>query len=254
MDNFNINTLQIARGANKRTGPARDELGTSIAASDWHAIFGGAGLSLAELQALNAMRAVRRLHGGEMAFNRHQRAQHLVAVLKGSVGLGLARDDEPFYLERTVHSPQWLDLSSAWLGGSYAQDARAVGDVLLIDLPLNRVRELMASQPAMLDRLLTGLAHTIHSLTDITHDLMHKDAEHRLAVWLLQRCQPEDPACSEISISLNERKRDIAAQLAITPETLSRMMRQLNRKGVIEVRGYCVKVLDLPSLQALARD
>ena len=254
MENINIDTLQIARDANKRAGPPRDDSGPSIGASDWHAIFGGPGLTAAELLALNAMRGVRRLRGGEMAFTRHQRAQHLVAVLKGSVGLGLARDDQPFNLERTVHGPQWLDLSSAWLGGSFAQDARAVGDVLLIVLPLSRMRELMASQAVMLDRLLTGLANTVHSLTGMTHDLMHKDAEHRLAVWLLHRCQPEDPTCSEISISLNERKRDIAAQLAITPETLSRMMRQLNRKGVIEVQGYCVKVLDLPALQAMTRD
>lgn len=254
VDNFNINTLQISRNSNRPTGPEREELSTSIAAADWQAVLGGARLSMAELQGLNAMQGLRHLHGGEMAFTRHQSAQHLVAVLKGSVGLGLARDDEPFDLERTVHGPQWLDVSSAWLGGSFSQDARAVGDAWLIDLPLNRMRELIAYQPAMLDRVLTGLAHTISSLTSLTHDLMHKDAEHRLAVWLLQRCEPEDPTRREIAIALNERKRDIAAQLAITPETLSRMMRQLNRKGVIEVQGYCVKVLDLPSLQALAQD
>ena len=46
------------------------------------------------------------------------------------------------------------------------------------------------------------------SLTGITHDLMHKDAEHRLAVWLLQRCQRVG---SEVLVSLQERKRDIAA-------------------------------------------
>lgn len=254
METLNINTQETTRSSNLPTGKGRGEVSTGIAASDWHAVLGGASLGLTELQGLNAMVVLRRLRNGQMAFTRHQRAQHLVAVLKGSVGLGLARDDQPFHLERTVHGPQWLDLSSAWLGGNHAQDARAVGDAWLIELPLNRVRELVASQPAMLDRMLTGLAHIIHSLTDITHDLMHKDAEHRLAVWLLQHCQPEDPTCSEISISLNERKRDIAAQLAITPETLSRMMRQLNRKGVIEVQGYSVKVLDLPSLQALARD
>jgi CRP-like cAMP-binding protein len=81
---------------------------------------------------------------------------------------------------------------------------------------------------------------------------MHKDAEKRLAAWLLQRAVPD--ADGSAAISLKERKRDIAAQLAITPETLSRMMRQLNRKGVIEVQGYSVKVLCLTALQALARD
>ena len=50
-------------------------------------------------------------------------------------------------------------------------------------------------------------------------------------------------------MQLSERKRDIAAQLAIAPETLSRMMRELKRKGLIEVHGYRIQLLDLPALQ-----
>jgi CRP-like cAMP-binding protein len=253
MDNLNIDTLQLSR-KHLPTLSDDEQRMLTIQNSDWQAILGGARLSEAELQGLKSMQSLRCLGSGEIAFTRHQPAKHLVAVLKGSVGLGLARDDEPFHLERTVHGPHWLDPASAWLGGRYAQDARAVSEAWLIDLPLNRMRELMAAQPAMVERMLKGVAQEVHSLTGMTHDLMHKDAEHRLAIWLLQHCQPEDKACRELSISLKERKRDIAAQLAITPETLSRMMRQLNRKGVIEVQGYSIKVLDLPALKALAQD
>ena len=53
-------------------------------------------------------------------------------------------------------------------------------------------------------------------------------------------------------VTLHERKRDIAAQLGITPETLSRLLRQLSRKGLIEVRGYTVSVQDLGALRTLA--
>lgn len=251
---FNIDTLQISRKSNVPTVSDSELREPTIQASDWQAVLGGPRLGEAELQGLKSMLSLRRLPSGEMAFTRHQQAKHLVAVVQGSVGLGLARDDEPFHLERTVHGPCWLDPASAWLGGTYVQDARAVSEVWLIDLPVNRMRELVAARPAMVERMLKGLAQAVHSLTGMTHDLMHKDAEHRLAVWLLQHFQPEDKTCREMSISLKERKRDIAAQLAITPETLSRMMRQLNRKGVIEVQGYSIKVLDLPALKALAQD
>lgn len=254
MDNFNIDTLQITRKSNMSAATESEVRELTIQASDWQLILGGPRLGEAELLSLKSMQSPRHLAIGEMAFTRHQQAKHLVTVLKGAVGLGLSRDDEPFYLERTVHGPCWLDPASAWLGGCYAQDARAVSEVWLIDLPLNRMRELVTAEPAMMERMLKGLAQVVHSLTGMTHDLMHKDAEHRLAVWLLQHCRPEDKTCRELSISLKERKRDIAAQLAITPETLSRMMRQLNRKGVIEVQGYSIKVLDLPALKALAQD
>ena len=53
-------------------------------------------------------------------------------------------------------------------------------------------------------------------------------------------------------VHLGERKRDIAAQLAITPETLSRLMASLSRQGVISVDGYIVSVHDRAALERIA--
>jgi CRP-like cAMP-binding protein len=54
-------------------------------------------------------------------------------------------------------------------------------------------------------------------------------------------------------VQLHERKRDVASQLAITPETLSRLMRSFTRLGVIEVAGYTVRVLDTHMLGQMAQ-
>jgi CRP-like cAMP-binding protein len=45
----------------------------------------------------------------------------------------------------------------------------------------------------------------------------------------------------------------VASQLAITPETLSRLMRSFSRQGVIEVSGYSVRVIDPTALGRLAQ-
>lgn len=249
MDSLN---LTAARPARKPVTGSVAVADLRLGAAEWQAVLGGESLSSTELLALNAMAQLQQVAVGSMVFTRLQAAEYLVAVVDGAVGLGLARDDAPFHLEHTVRGPHWLDVSSAWLGGGYGQDARVVNEALVLRLPVEGMRQLIARQADMLDRLLVALAQNVHSLTGVTHDLMHKDAEKRLAAWLLQRAVPV--ADGAATISLKERKRDIAAQLAITPETLSRMMRQLNRKGVIEVQGYSVKVLCLTALQALARD
>lgn len=54
------------------------------------------------------------------------------------------------------------------------------------------------------------------------------------------------------TLRLQERKRDIAQQLAMTPETLSRLMRGFEARGVLAVRGYQVEVRDVAGLRALA--
>lgn len=249
MDSLN---LTAARPARKPVTGSVAVADLRLGAAEWQAVLGGESLSSTELLALHAMAQLEQMAVGSMVFTRQQPAEYLVAVVDGAVGLGLARDDAPFHLEHTVRGPHWLDVSSAWLGGGYGQDARVVNEALVLRLPVEGMRQLIARQADMLDRLLVALAQNVHSLTGVTHDLMHKDAEKRLAAWLLQRAVPV--ADGAAAISLKERKRDIAAQLAITPETLSRMMRQLNRKGVIEVQGYSVKVLCLTALQALARD
>jgi CRP-like cAMP-binding protein len=114
-------------------------------------------------------------------------------------------------------------------------------------LPLDGMRGLLARFPDMRERLMLGLAQTVQNLTGATHDLMSKDAQKRLATWLLRH----NPKQGE-DVAMKERKRELAAQLAITPETLSRLLRQLMSAGLIEVKGYSIKLLDLAALQNLA--
>lgn len=211
------------------------------------AVLGQPRLSDAERLALAPLMQPRALQTGAAVFVRGQAALNLVAVLDGVVGLGAAGDDQQFHLERCVHGPAWLDLSSAWLGGGHAQDARVLKAATLLELPLAGLRVVLARFPDMRERLMVGLAQTVQSLTGATHDLMSKDAQKRLATWLLQRSpvQGED-------VAMKERKRELAAQLAITPETLSRLLRQLMREGLIEVKGYSIKLLNLAALQHLA--
>ncbi len=213
------------------------------------AVFGPPALSEAERLALSPLCQTRQLQAGAAVFACGQPATELIAVLDGVVGLGAVGDDQQFHLERCVHGPAWLDLSSAWLGAGHAQAARVLQPALVLALPLDGMRLLLARCPDMRERLMTGLAQTVQSLTGATHDLMAKDAQKRLASWLLQRSPSPVPGAE---VALRERKRELAAQLAITPETLSRLLRQLMSAGLIEVKGYSIKLLNLAALQNLA--
>ena len=108
--------------------------------------------------------------------------------------------------------------------------------------------------PDLASRLIENLAREVHALAFNNHELMHKDAPARLARWLRQRCLPMPGCAGQALVQLRERKRDVASQLAITPETLSRLLRSLAQQGLIRVAGYTVQVLDLPALEQLARD
>jgi len=224
-----------------------------VPASVWSTLFGPPRLAADELRGLQELAQVRSLCSGACVFKRGESADTLVAVLEGAVGLGAHASGAPgsasqFHLERAVHGPQWLDNSSAWLEKGRSQDAQALMSARLLELPVSGVRVLLTRHPVMSERLLQCLAQSVQNLTGAAHDLMAKDAQKRLATWLLQR----SPASGE-EVALRERKRELAAQLAITPETLSRLLRQLMSAGLIEVRGYTIKLLNLAALQTLAQ-
>jgi len=211
------------------------------------------GVAGADALMLEREARVRLVAQGQPVFRHGEPAHTAVLLLQGDVALGLAAGDAAFRPERLVHAPAWLDLSSVWLAAGHTSDARAMTPLAVAEWPLDALAALVERRPALARVLVTALARQVHALALHTHELMHMDAPSRLAAWLHQRCEPDPAATGQARVRLAERKRDIASQLAITPETLSRLMRSFMRQGVIEVSGYTVQVLDPRALAALAR-
>jgi CRP-like cAMP-binding protein len=63
--------------------------------------------------------------------------------------------------------------------------------------------------------------------------------------------QQADETIDQFEIRLPGRKRDIAAKLALSQETLSRMLTHLGQQGLIEVAGGVVKVASLARLRQI---
>ncbi|NBO01241.1 MAG: helix-turn-helix domain-containing protein [Betaproteobacteria bacterium] len=54
-----------------------------------------------------------------------------------------------------------------------------------------------------------------------------------------------------MAVQFTQRKRQIAEQLGIAPETLSRVLRDLRERGLIRGRGRVLDVLDPTGLRDL---
>ncbi|MFG6447089.1 Crp/Fnr family transcriptional regulator [Roseateles sp. BYS180W] len=211
----------------------------------WQGLLPGVGAHL--LGELQARAVVRHVEPGALILRHSQTQPDVLALLQGQAGVGELRSTEAPVLERSVRGPQWLNLASAWLHQASAQDIWAQSSAQLLALPVLALRHVLRRQPELADALLQAMARQVTELSGLTHEFMRLDAEKRLAAWLLRR------AGGLPSLALGERKRDIAAQLAIAPETLSRLMKQLKLKGLIDMQGYTVHVLRPEGLAALAQ-
>lgn len=218
----------------------------------WNALLGEPPLSTAELAALTALARTRVVPRGAHVFRHDEPARSLVFVREGDVALGYVAEGGSFHVERPVRGPGWLDQSAAWINGEHAVDALAATPLVVVELPRDELRALLDRCPELARRLIASLAREVQSLAVNTHSLMHKAAPARFAQWLVERCQPQAEGQRAGVVRIGERKRDIASQLAITPETLSRVMRSLTRQGVISVAGYTVQVADVDALRKVA--
>lgn len=212
---------------------------------------GAPALTPAELALLLHLSHRHSVRAGEAVLETHEPARSLVLLLSGDVVLGSRAHDGGLRTERSLAGPAWLDDSSAWLGEPYAMEALALSDVVVAEIPLEALKSQLATHPHLAQRLCVNLARRVYELTEASRNLLHNDAPARFARWLLQRCPDQADHCE---LRLQERKRDIAQQLAMTPETLSRLMRSFESRGVVTVRGYNLVLHDLPALRVLAGD
>jgi len=172
-------------------------------------------------------------------------------VETGRVALGLMEGDRLVHQLGTVEGPFWLEATSAVLSLSSAVDAVADTPVTLRRVPLATFTASLQALPSSAQAVLRDVARAHRQQTELAVSRLAKDAEARCAEWLLRHAEPAGEAGS-LAVLLRERKRLIAAQLGIAPETLSRVLRHLREQSLISGSGRVVNLVDPSRLRSLA--
>ena len=187
---------------------------------------------------------------GEPLLRRAQATPWVSYVESGRVALGVMEDDTMVHQLGVLEGPCWLEATSAVLDLSHVVDAMADTEVVLRRVPVGEFRHSLAGMPEAAQAVLHDVALAHRRQTEFAVSRLAKDAEARCAEWLLSHAQTGDKGT--MAVLLQQRKRSIAAQLGIAPETLSRVLRHLRERSLISGSGRVLNLVDPSGLKSLA--
>jgi len=160
--------------------------------------------------------------------------------------LGVREDGVMRHQLGVIEGPFWLDAATALLDQPCAVDMVADTRVQLRRMPVEDFKRSFDDLPQAAQALLRDMATGYCQQTELAVSRLAQDAEARCAQWLLRHAHNAEDG--GLRVTLHQRKRLIAAQLGIAPETLSRVLRHLREHGLISGTG---NVLNLPQPRAL---
>jgi CRP-like cAMP-binding protein len=191
------------------------------------------------------------MEAGTVLLRRGQAAAKALHLISGRVALGVIENGVMVHQLGSVEGPFWLEAAAAMLGLTHAVDALAESSVTIQAMPLGQFKSHLKNLPDPVRTLMLDLAKAQRQQTEVAVSRLAKDADARFAEWLLRHAEPADSEGS-LAVVLHERKRLIAAQLGIAPETFSRVLKHLRDRKLISGGGRVLNLLDPMGLQSLA--
>lgn len=187
---------------------------------------------------------------GQMLRQRGARPDSVLYLDSGRVVLGVCEEGQMRHLLGVVEGPAWLDAAFALTGKVCGVDMLTDSRVRLRRISLSAFQHSFRALPETVATLVKDMAHGYCQQTETAVSRLAQDAEMRCAHWLLRNATHD--GSGTLRVTLHQRKRTIAAQLGIAPETFSRVLRHLREHGLIAGKGKELNLLQPGALQTVA--
>lgn len=190
-----------------------------------------------------------KLDPGQVLFQRGDRARSFFIVTEGQVKLFMqSRGGDEKILALVNPGQTFAEAVMFMQGPVYPVGAGAVEATTLVSVPNADYLAALKDDTGTCLRLLGVLSQRLHAHVQEIEELTLESAGNRLIRHLARRAVRD--AEGRLRVHFEETRQMLAAQLAIKPETLSRLTRALTEAGLIESDGRDIIITDLERFAA----
>jgi len=187
---------------------------------------------------------------GTVLFRDGDSCKGYVLVVSGSVRVQkMDPQGHEMVLYRVEEGQSCMLTTTCLLGSrSYPAEGIAESDVDLVMLPLKAFEHALAGSEGFRHFVMHNIGERICDLMLLLEDVAFGRMDARLARLLLKNI---DPGAGKTGLTLNRTHRELAVELGTAREVISRLLKNFERNGLVELSRNQITLCDLRSLQKL---
>lgn len=191
------------------------------------------------------------LHPGDTVFREGQDCDGLYIVVAGAVRVYRLGPDGSERVVHTVPAGRTFGEAALFHHRVFPAHAAALTEpTVLLRLAGQEFLQLFAAEPSLGRSMVGSLSSWLHLLLERIEILTLASAGARLSHYLLRL--PATGGDDGLVVELPVSKRELAAELSITPETLSRLLARWRSRAMVAVDGRRITLLAVDALTAVA--
>jgi len=206
-------------------------------------------LSAAQIEVIAVDTRVLQVPKSEILFHKGDECQGLFVVLSGQIKLAIASSQGYEKVVDIIGPRQSFGEAVMFMDRPYPVFAQAVSDAFVLRIGKQPVFNLLATDTNFARAMLAGLSLRLHSLIGDVEAYSLRSGVQRVIGYLLQQCADQGSAENEPSVTLSIFKQVLASRLNLTPETLSRVLHDLESANLITMRGRQITIHGLQRLR-----
>lgn len=206
------------------------------------------GLGAAELARLAAGTTRISLRRGEALFRQGEPSTGLHAVVYGRLALTVRLPRGKERVSAIVGAGRSFGEAIMFLAKPYIVGAKALTDALVLHVAKEAIFGEIERNPAFARKVIAALSQKLEATVGELDLLAQGSGSRRFASWLLQETRPAEGGAA--TVALPASKRAIASRLNVSPEHLSRILRELAAEGLVQVSGRTLHIGDVARLRA----
>ena len=207
------------------------------------------GLPDAQHEALAAIARARSYKKGDAVFSEGDEGAGFFAVVSGRIKIYKLSPEGKEQILHFFEKGEVFGEVAVFTGRGYPANAEADEKSSALFFPRRDFVHLIKGDPSLALNMLAVMSRRLHQFADLVEDLSLREVPSRLAAHLIYLSNLQD---GSDDLNLQITKGQLAALLGTIPETLSRILRKMARRKLIQTDRSSIRILNRPALEEIA--